>query len=209
MNKTILQGIQIMARSLDDVLAQVEAEDTKVDSLIALVNGLRDQIKNQVPGLTPDQQAEVDKIFDQASASSAKIDAALNANTPQAPVSGASGPDVTGATGQTPVNMNSPDAPPHADPSVNPPVDAASTAVPQDQGHVSPNTNELGVPIQADATKPADTAPGVPTPEAQPPSTTGDAAPTQTPSSDMPAQGQPPSDQTPTGAGAPTGVPGS
>lgn len=73
---TIHGRIEQMARSLDDTLAAVRAESTRIDSLIVLVGGLRDQIKN-IGNLTPAQQAAVDSIFDEVARESGAIDMAL------------------------------------------------------------------------------------------------------------------------------------
>lgn len=75
-----------MAHTIDEVLAAVTAEDTKADSIIALLNGIEQQLKDALAGvsLPPAVQAQLDAIFDKATASSAKIDAAIQANTPPA-----------------------------------------------------------------------------------------------------------------------------
>lgn len=79
--------ISEMARTLDETLAAVTAESTKTDSIIALLSGIEQQLKDALAGttLTPETQAKVDAIFDAATASSAKIDAAIAAGTPPAP----------------------------------------------------------------------------------------------------------------------------
>ncbi len=80
----ILTGkVDAMAKTLDDVLAVVTAESTKIDSLIALVNGLKQQVADALSGATlpPSVQAKVDAVFDAATADAAKIDGALAANT--------------------------------------------------------------------------------------------------------------------------------
>ena len=79
-----LKGMEkrIMA-SLDETLAAVTAESTVDDSIIALLNGLAAQIK--AGGLSAADQAKVDAIFNQATANSAKVTAAVTANTPPTP----------------------------------------------------------------------------------------------------------------------------
>lgn len=69
--------------SLDETLAKVTEEDTDIDSVIALVTGLKQQLADALAGanLPPDTQAKVDAIFAQASASAGKIVTALGANT--------------------------------------------------------------------------------------------------------------------------------
>ncbi len=74
----------IMA-TLDETLAAVTAEDTKVDSIISLLTGVEKQLADVLAGaLPPDVQAKVNAIFAQATASAGKIDAAITANTPPA-----------------------------------------------------------------------------------------------------------------------------
>lgn len=71
--------------TLDETLAAVTAEGTKVDSIIALLTGIKAQLDAVLAGgLTPDVQAKVDAIFAQATTNAAKIDAAITANTPPA-----------------------------------------------------------------------------------------------------------------------------
>jgi len=71
----------IMA-TLDQVLADVTAESTQIDSVLTLIQGLRDQIA-AIPGITPAMQAQIDAIFTGAEANKAKLDSALTANVPQ------------------------------------------------------------------------------------------------------------------------------
>ncbi len=69
--------------TLDDTLQAVTDEDTRVDSVIALLNGLKTQLDGVIAGnLPPNLQAKVDAIFAEATGSSAKIDAAITSNTP-------------------------------------------------------------------------------------------------------------------------------
>ncbi len=73
-----------MAKSLDDVLAAVTAESTKLDGITTLITGLKQQLADALAGtvLPPAVQAKVDAIFDLAAQNAAKIDTALSANTP-------------------------------------------------------------------------------------------------------------------------------
>jgi ABC-type transporter Mla subunit MlaD len=74
---------EAMMATLTETLAAVTDEDTKVDSIIALVGGLQSQVNAVLAGnLPPALQAQVNAVFDQAKASGAKIDTALNANVP-------------------------------------------------------------------------------------------------------------------------------
>lgn len=74
---------RIMA-TLDETLAKVTEEDTDIDSVLALVTGLKQQLADALSGasLPPAVQAKVDAVFNQASASANKIVEALAANTP-------------------------------------------------------------------------------------------------------------------------------
>ena len=73
--------------TLDQVLTSVTEEDTLIDSVIALLNGIEQQLKDALAGvnLTPAQQAAVDAVFDKAEVGKAKINAAIIANTPIPP----------------------------------------------------------------------------------------------------------------------------
>lgn len=63
--------------TLDEVKAAEDALAGKVDAVIAAVADLRDKLANALPGvLTPEQQATVDALFDEATAAAAKLDAA-------------------------------------------------------------------------------------------------------------------------------------
>lgn len=87
LNVLLQRGLTDM-HTLQDTLAAVEATRGKVESLIAAILGLRQQIKDHVPDLSTDQQAALDKIFDEVSAAGEEIDAAINAD----PEPGASQP---------------------------------------------------------------------------------------------------------------------
>jgi hypothetical protein len=87
-----LDGIQtketrIMA-SLDDVLTDVTAEGTQIDSLSTLTAGLAQQLKDALAGTTlpASVQAKVDAVFAGVEANKGKVIAAINANTPAANV---------------------------------------------------------------------------------------------------------------------------
>lgn len=70
-------------RTTAEALAQAKASSTRVDSLIALFASVKQQLDEKLAGvLTPEQQADVDAIFEIDAADAAKVDAALNANTP-------------------------------------------------------------------------------------------------------------------------------
>lgn len=73
--------------TVDETLAAVTAEDTRVDSIVALAADLKQQLADALSGVTipPAVQAKINSIFDLSSASAAKIDTALNTGVP-APV---------------------------------------------------------------------------------------------------------------------------
>lgn len=76
---------QIMA-TLDEVLADVADESTKIDSLSTLVAGIKAQLDAILAGgVTPEVQAKVDALFAGIEANKAKVQAAIDANTPPAP----------------------------------------------------------------------------------------------------------------------------
>jgi hypothetical protein len=76
---------RIMA-TLDEVLADVQAEKTVDDSLIALTSSIKDQLdKILAGGLTPDQQAKVDAIFAGIEANKKAVADAVVANTVNVP----------------------------------------------------------------------------------------------------------------------------
>lgn len=78
--------VDTMARTLDETLAAVTDESTKTDSLIALFNGVEQQLKDVLAGaaLPPSVQAKIDAIFDGVTNNAAKVQASLDANTPPA-----------------------------------------------------------------------------------------------------------------------------
>lgn len=70
--------------TLDEVLADVTAEKTVIDSVSTLVDGLRQQLADALSGaaLPPAVQEKVNAIFDQAEANKAALAKAVTANTP-------------------------------------------------------------------------------------------------------------------------------
>lgn len=72
--------------TLDEVLELVTAADTKQDSIIALLNGLKQQLADALSGVTlpPPVQAKIDAIWNQAKANADELDTAIAANTPPA-----------------------------------------------------------------------------------------------------------------------------
>lgn len=65
---------------LDAMVASAEAEDTKIDSIIALLGQITKPLD-----LTPEQQAKLDKITAAIGDNADRIQAAIDANTAPAP----------------------------------------------------------------------------------------------------------------------------
>lgn len=84
---------KIMA-SLDDIKAKVAEQKTLIGSLTTFVQGLESQI-SAIPGLTAEQQAAIDQIFQDVSDNDAAITAAMATNTPAAPVTPGASTDPT------------------------------------------------------------------------------------------------------------------
>lgn len=64
--------------SLEDTLALAQAENTKLDSLRALLDGIEKQLADIIAGQLPAPvQAKVDALFDQLTSNVAKVDAAI------------------------------------------------------------------------------------------------------------------------------------
>lgn len=83
LQQLLKQGEHIMA-SLDEVLADVTAETTSLDSIATLIAGLKQQVTDALSGTTlpPAVQSKVDAIFTAAETNKQKIAAALAANVP-------------------------------------------------------------------------------------------------------------------------------
>ena len=79
-----LRRLEAIMATLQQVLDTVTAESTKEDSIIALLNGIKQQLADALSGATlpPAVQAQVDAIFQQATDNASKLDAAIAANTP-------------------------------------------------------------------------------------------------------------------------------
>jgi hypothetical protein len=84
---------QIMA-SLDDILADVTAESTAINSVGVLIGGLKQQLADALAGtkLPPATQAKVDAIFTQAETNKAAIAAAIASGTTTAGTTSTTGP---------------------------------------------------------------------------------------------------------------------
>lgn len=77
--KLILKKEQETMATLADLKAQVEAEETVQTSLITLLTGLADQVKNLAP-----TQAAIDELAAKIQADTDTMSAAVVANTPVA-----------------------------------------------------------------------------------------------------------------------------
>lgn len=90
---------KIIMKSLDDILAGVQAERDADASLIKLVSTLQADLAEVVPPgtLTPAQQAKVDAIFGQITLNITAVNEAINA-VPPAPVPVEPPPPVSSAT---------------------------------------------------------------------------------------------------------------
>ena len=77
----IERKLEHMANTVQDLVNAVQAEDTQIDSIVALVNQLGDIIKNTVPGLTPEQQAAIDNTVNDIVSRTAQIQQAVATNS--------------------------------------------------------------------------------------------------------------------------------
>lgn len=78
----ILQTMETMMSKLDDVLNDVTDESNQLDCIATLIGGLRQQVADAVAttGMSADDAAKIDAIFEAAESNKSKIAAALNAN---------------------------------------------------------------------------------------------------------------------------------
>jgi hypothetical protein len=84
MVRLVLNKENIIMSNLDDDLAEVTAQGTRLDSINTLIVTLNQRIADALSGTTlpPAVQAKVDAVFAGLQANGAKIDTALNANVP-------------------------------------------------------------------------------------------------------------------------------
>jgi hypothetical protein len=84
MVRLVLNKENSIMSTLDDDLAAVTAESTRLDSIDTLITTLNQRIADALSGTTlpPAVQAKVDAVFAGLQANSAKIDTALNTNVP-------------------------------------------------------------------------------------------------------------------------------
>ncbi len=79
----VLANQEAIMATLDEVLADVTAESTQIDSIAALITGLKQQIADALAGVTLPAavQAKVDAVFTQAESNKAKLADAINSGT--------------------------------------------------------------------------------------------------------------------------------
>jgi hypothetical protein len=80
----IIRNQEVLMATLDEVLAEVTDESSRLDSIQTLIDGIKQQLADALSGaaLPPAVQQKVDAVFAGLTANKAKIDTALNAGTP-------------------------------------------------------------------------------------------------------------------------------
>lgn len=73
-----------MPTTYQDLIDVTTAEDTTIDSVVALLDGMKTQIADLMSGanIPPAVQAQITAVFDKVTGGKAKLDAALAANVP-------------------------------------------------------------------------------------------------------------------------------
>lgn len=86
LDRIIAQQEQIMA-TIDDVLTEVTDESGRLDSIQAMIDGLKQQIADALSGVTlpPAVQQKLDSVFTVLGTNKGKLDKALN-NGPSGPL---------------------------------------------------------------------------------------------------------------------------
>lgn len=71
---------------LNQIIASVTAQTTVIDSIVVLIEGIQEQLKNALSGTTvsPATQAKIDQVFAQVEINKARLAAAVVAGTPAA-----------------------------------------------------------------------------------------------------------------------------
>lgn len=100
-DKLNLRLDQIMA-SIDDVVAKVSAETSIIDSVITLIQGLRDQVA--AAGVDP---TKLQQVLDTLDSNTAKLSSAVTVNTPADPSAGGGQPAQPPASSSTDPNTGS------------------------------------------------------------------------------------------------------
>lgn len=80
--RLLLERQYEMAKTLDDIVAEVEEESTTLDSLASFVAGLKQQITDALAGTTlpPPVQAKIEAVFAGIESNKAKLAKAMEAN---------------------------------------------------------------------------------------------------------------------------------
>lgn len=78
----IVELLEKIMPTLDEVLADVTEEGSKLDSLATFIAGLKQQIADALAGVTlpPKVQAQIDAVFAGVESNKAKVVAAMEAN---------------------------------------------------------------------------------------------------------------------------------
>lgn len=88
----INRKLEKIMHTLDDLLAAVATQKTKIDSLVQLVVSLKGQVLAAMGStLTPSQQDRIDRVFQAIQDNADEVDAAITANTVQASAGAISG----------------------------------------------------------------------------------------------------------------------
>lgn len=80
----ILYKMEAIMATLDEVLSEITDESTRLDSIQALIDGIKQQLADALSGTTlpPATQAKVDQVFAGLTTNKGKIDKALNTGVP-------------------------------------------------------------------------------------------------------------------------------
>jgi hypothetical protein len=86
----IEQAKDKIMQNIDDLVAAVNDESTEIDSLTTLLNGVEQQLKDALAGITVPAPvaAKIQQVFDKVRANTQKLADAIVANTPSDPSSG-------------------------------------------------------------------------------------------------------------------------
>ena len=80
----LIEGKDLIMATLDEILANVTAQATRIDSLNTLMDGIRQQLADALSGavIPADVQRKIDAVFAAAQVNAAKIEEAIRENTP-------------------------------------------------------------------------------------------------------------------------------
>ena len=84
---SLQKQVNKMAASIDDIIADVSAENTTLDSLDTAINGIQQMLKDALANETipPAVQAKIDSVFATVEANKAKLAKAMTDSVPPAP----------------------------------------------------------------------------------------------------------------------------